>query len=320
VVVAVRHPPDEQGGPERPPAPVSSRNATAESVTDRRVSRDTWAGLALAADAYAARGWLVFRLLPRSKEPFRRSNGFKDATSDRRRLAGWWQETPRANIGVATGPGSGLYVVDLDDAKGGFSSWARIEARYGNALTLEQETGSGGAHLVFEYPAEGTWPNTHKRLGPGVDTRGAGGYIMVAPSIHPNGRAYRWCTAYSDPQPAPGWLLELLADEPPAPEVVAPIVPAGERADRYWLAALRGEVDAFLAHPAKVEGGQGRNWRLHLAACRIGRLEAHGAQLDVAEDALVQAAMLRGIRQADARRQIRNGFAWGRTHPRGGVA
>jgi hypothetical protein len=143
---------------------------------------------------------------------------------------------------------------------------------------------------------------------------------MAAPSIHPNGRAYRWCEAESDPAPVADWLLELLTDEPVAPRSVAPIVPSGQRRDRYWLAALEGEVAELLAHPAGVPGGKGRNYRLHQAACRIGRLEAHGVRLDVAEAALIEAALARGMREADARRQIRNGFTWGRTHPRGGAA
>jgi hypothetical protein len=268
---------------------------------------------------YVERGWPVFPLLPRSKEPFPGSRGYLDATTDRaeveRRRARW----PRANIGIPTGQASGLYVVDLDGAKG-FATWARIEARYGCALTLEAVTGSGGAHLVFEYPDDGNWPNTRGRLGPGVDTRGQGGYIVAAPSIHHLGRPYRWCDACADPAPAPFWLLDLLVDEPPPPRVLAPILPDGPRRDAYWLAALRGEVDQLLAHPEKVKGGQGRNWRLHLAACRLGRLEAHGARLDLAEDALVQAAVARGVREADARRQVRNGFAWGKSHPRVGGA
>jgi hypothetical protein len=268
---------------------------------------------------YLARGWPVFHLLPRSKKPFPGSRGFEDATLDPAKVEASRRKYPKANIGIPTGKPSGLYVVDLDGARG-FHTWARIEARYGCALTLEAETGSGGAHLLYAYPDDGHWPNTRGRLGPGVDTRGEGGYIVGAPSLHPSGRAYRWCDAYSDPQLIPIWLLDLLVDEPIAPKAVAPIRLSGGDRDRYWLAALRGEVDELLAHPGGVEGGKGRNWRLHLAACRIGRLEAHGARLELAEGALVQAAQAIGITASDARRQVRNGFTWGRTHPRGGPA
>jgi hypothetical protein len=268
---------------------------------------------------YLERGWPVFHLLPRSKEPFPRSRGFYDATLDAASIQASRRRYPRANIGIATGIVSGLYVVDLDGTKG-FAAWARLEARYGAALTMEAETGSGGAHLLFAYPDDDDWPNTRGRLGAGVDTRGQGGYIMAAPSIHPNGRAYRWCDGYTDPQPMPGWLLDLLVDEPPPARVLAPILPDGPRRDAYWLAALRGEVEQLLEHPAGVPGGQGRNYRLHLAACRIGRLEAQGARLDLAEDALVAAAAARGVREPDARRQVRNGFAWGKSHPRVGGA
>jgi hypothetical protein len=299
-----------------PTPPHSTTVTTADSSNMESLARS----LDAAEQGYVERGWPVFHLLPRSKEPFPGSRGFYDATLDAASIQASRQRYPRANIGIATGIVSGLYVVDLDTAKGGLSTWARLEARYGSAVTLEAETGSGGAHLLFAYPDDDDWPNTCGRLGQGIDTRGQGGYIMAAPSIHPNGRPYRWCDATTDPAPMPGWLLDLLVDEPPPPRVLASIVPDGPRRDAYWLAALRGEVDQLLNHPEKVKGGQGRNWRLHLAACRLGRLEAHGADLQVAEDALVEAARSRGVREADARRQVRNGFAWGRSHPRAGGA
>ena len=306
----------KEGGPATTTKPPPQAVPTTESLA--RALHDAELG-------YQARGWPVFHLLPRSKEPFPGSQGFYDATLDPATVEASRRRYPKANIGIPTGKASGLYVVDLDPGKDGFHTWARIEARYDNALTLEAETGSGGAHLVYAYPdvpgpKDGTWPNTRDKLGAGVDTRGEGGYIVAAPSIHPCGKPYRWCDAYTEPEPTPGWLLDLLSGQPEAPRVFTAIMPDGPRRDRYWLAALQGEVEELLAHPAGVPGGRGRNWRLHLAACRIGRLEAHGARLELAEDALVQAAQAIGLREADARRQVRNGFDWGRSNPRGGVA
>jgi hypothetical protein len=303
----------------RPPdgerRPAATRGAADDYTADLTADTQRLARRLHEAEvAYLGRGWAVFPLLPRSKEPFPRSRGLKDATTERARVERWRAKYPKANVAVATGPASAIYVVDIDQAKAGFATWARLEARHGCAITLEAETGSGGAHLVFTYPSAGTWPNTRARLGPGVDTRGDGGYIVAPPSIHPLGTAYRWCEPPEDLAPVPEWLLDLLAGKPAAP-VGQPRLPLGEHADAYWLAALRGEVDELLATPE----GSGRNRRLHQAACRIGGLEARGAKLQLAEDALVQAAGAVGIGPAEARRQVRNGLAWGRTHPRGDV-
>jgi putative DNA primase/helicase len=310
--MAVRPPPDEARR-----RPAATRGAAEEHYTAGLTADRKSLARALheAELGYVARGWWVFPLLPRSKEPFPHSRGLKDATTDRARVEQWRRRYPKANVAVATGPGSAIYVVDIDQAKAGFETWAKLEARYGCAVTLEAETGSGGAHLVFTYPQEGVWPNTRARLGPGVDTRGAAGYVVAPPSIHPLGTAYRWCENPDDLAPVPGWLLDLLADKPAA-AVAPPELPLGDYADAYWLAALRGEVEALLATPK----GSGRNRQLHQAACRLGGLEARGANLALAEDALVQAAGAAGSGTAEARRQVRNGLAFGRAHPRRGGA
>jgi len=117
--------------------------------------------------------------------------GLHDATTDPDQIAAWWGQWPDANIGLATGAASGLYVVDCDgpDAESSL-------ARYGEMPeTLVSVTGNG-RHLVFAYPREGLFKNTAKKLGPGLDTRGEGGYILAPPSVHPSGHVYRWA---SDP-------------------------------------------------------------------------------------------------------------------------
>ena len=74
-----------------------------------------------AALHYAARGWAVFPLPPRSKEPFDKKDlhdsqgrgGFYVATTSPEIIRQWWARWPKANIGVAT-EASGLVCVDVD--------------------------------------------------------------------------------------------------------------------------------------------------------------------------------------------------------------
>lgn len=80
-----------------------------------------------AAIAYAAMGWHIFPCKPLQKVPAT-LHGVKDATTDPDKIRAWWNRWPEANIGLACGEASGVYVVDVDvdEAKelNGFASMA----------------------------------------------------------------------------------------------------------------------------------------------------------------------------------------------------
>ncbi len=198
-----------------------------------------------AALAYAARGWLVFPchhpVRPATdgrpakcscgdrdgsctrvgKHP-RTPNGLHDATSDPEMVRAWWDRWPAANIGIATGCGSGLYVIDIDVPKAGGETWQELAASYGDAPpTPTVETGGGGFHLFLAHPGVAvTLKNTAERLGPGVDTRGDGGYVVAPPSLHESGRHYEWHPELTPDRiplaDIPPWVSGLLT--PPAPK------------------------------------------------------------------------------------------------------
>ncbi|HKJ75242.1 MAG TPA: bifunctional DNA primase/polymerase, partial [Alphaproteobacteria bacterium] len=69
-------------------------------------------------------------------------------------------------------------------------------------------TQSGGLHLWFRYPDEGELRNRRNML-PGIDVRGRGGYVIVAPSIMANGNPYRWARG-NETSPMPQAPIELL--------------------------------------------------------------------------------------------------------------
>jgi hypothetical protein len=139
---------------------------------------------------------------------------------------GLWT-TPKhqfANIGLIMGARTGLMAVDVDGELG-FKSLAGVEAKFGPLpKTLTTITGSGGRHYIYRIPEGVTIKNSAKKLGANVlgyaptnlDTRGDGGQVVVAPSIHPTGNAYRWADGCSpDDIPfaeisfMPAWLVQL---------------------------------------------------------------------------------------------------------------
>lgn len=159
---------------------------------------------------YAAAGIHVFPLKPHGKTPLTQ-HGCLDATDDDAIIAEWWRQTPTANIGIATGPTSGLLVVDLDGPEG-IATWSALERdRY---ISTKEAATAGGRHLYFRSSL--TVGNTAKRLGPGIDTRGKGGYVVAPPSIHPTGDTYRWLTHHPIAQ-LPDWLAKMIQAAKPVP-------------------------------------------------------------------------------------------------------
>lgn len=143
---------------------------------------------------YARMGLAVFPLRAKNKTPATK-NGCKDATTDQKQIAAWWDRWPDANIGIATGSVSGgLVVIDLDrdEEKGcdGYEVLREWEKQHGQLPeTCQSITGRGGYHLLYRDTVE---HRNAQALYEGVDIRGEDGYIVAPPSIHQNGRAYEW--------------------------------------------------------------------------------------------------------------------------------
>lgn len=205
--------------------------------------------LRASAQAVAAGGWLVFPLhsvsgsrctcsrddCPSPGKHPRTAHGLKEATADHAQIAQWWRDYQTANIGCRTGKESGLVVIDIDPRHGGDATWETLVQTHGGLPeTVECLTGGGGRHLYFRHPG-GHIKTQATALGPGVDVRADGGYVVLPPSLHASGRRYEW-EASSRPgeiplADLPAWLLDHLRT--PAPAVSHPsdgqTIMAGER-------------------------------------------------------------------------------------------
>lgn len=115
----------------------------------------------------------------------RTKNGVKDATTDSEQIKSWWATWPVANVGIATG--NGLYVIDVDCAKGASLDSLRDCGLDDLLCSLVVRTGSGGYHIYLNYDPALMPPNTINRLGLFIDTRGEGGYVVAPPSRNKDG-------------------------------------------------------------------------------------------------------------------------------------
>jgi putative DNA primase/helicase len=118
-------------------------------------------------------------------------HGLLDATSDLAAIAKWWRRWPDANIGLATGEASGVDVLDVDPRNGGDDTLRELEAKHGELpATLQSLTGGGGVHYFFRHTTG--LKNTAGKIGPGLDFKTTGGFVILPPSNHISGRAYCW--------------------------------------------------------------------------------------------------------------------------------
>lgn len=176
------------------------------------------------AQDYAAGGWNVFPVhgiidglctcgnihcdtKHRGKHPAT-VKGLNDATADAHDLMLLWKKRNGLNVALATGAGSGVWVLDVD-GEAGRQALENLEDTYGRLPdTLIASTGKG-LHIYFAHPNKKVKSRVGNKalLGEGLDVRGDGGYVILPPSRHASGRQYVW-TNNSPIVAAPQWLVD----------------------------------------------------------------------------------------------------------------
>jgi putative DNA primase/helicase len=173
--------------------------------------------------------------------------GCLEATTDKQLIKEWWATYPDANIGIATGDASGVFVLDIDIDTGGDETLTTLEERFDRLPdTVAVWTGSGGMHFYFRMPGVEV-KNSAGAVGPGIDVRGTGGYVVAPTSKHIGGGTYTWNEALHPRDTpiadAPEWLIERIAPKASGAASTAPIptkIPEGMR--NHWLASAAGTM------------------------------------------------------------------------------
>jgi len=303
--------------PTRQPGRVQPRELLAELGDDLTPGR--------AAQVYAALGYAVLPVWPPrpgggctcpkasacpwpGKHPLSTlvPHGAHDATTDPARVRAWWHELPDAGVALCTGPGA-LDACDIDGPDGVEALRAILQHAGANTRSGPlARTGGGGWHLPFAPTGLGN----RVRVLPGLDWRGAGGLIVVWPSVHASGQRYTWARPLvpAGELPKVPAALRRLLDPPPA---ASQPPPGGDglirAASAYAAAALAGECATV-----RQTAPGGRNHALNRAAFKLGRLMAARAltQAEVTA-ALLDAAMAAGLGRAEAGHAIRSGLQAG---------
>jgi hypothetical protein len=269
---------------------------------------------------YIERGWLIFPCRwdggPRLRKTPLTRNGFKDASSNSGTVTAWWARWPQALIGLPTGTVSGVVVLDVDVKRPEANGFDTLED-LGRSLpeTPMVHTESGGLHLYFRCPDRDV-RNNAGRIGPGLDVRANGGYVIL-PSP---GSGYQqdsvWNFETCQPIEAPAWLWPA---PPSRPRLIGPRMLECMGLSRYAEAALDAACMAILRAPA----GQQESV-LNAEAFSIGTLAGcGGVPADIALTALLAAANRMPDhdprwpwRPEEIEFKVRRAFKDGLAHPR----
>ncbi|GIH11798.1 DNA primase [Rhizocola hellebori] len=247
--------------------------------------------LKAAALRYAAKGWPVF-LLGHNKRPVANCDACRDAdashdreacrcltchglyaaTRESRRIDIMFRLVPRPMLAIRTGLASRLVVVDVDPDHGGEDTLTGLVSDDLCPPTLLVRTGSGGRHLYYRHPG-GKAPCSQGRLGPGIDIRGDGGYVVAPPSIHPRTHtAYEWIRAWPVAE-MPSALVKACQPRPaPAPTPHS----SAELGHGEGITSPQRLLESLLATIARAPEGK-RRTTLYGAARGVARMVAVGA-------------------------------------------
>lgn len=155
-------------------------------------------------ERYDAWGLCVIPLRPRDKRPPERFawGAYQMRRSARPEWEAWWSGEEPNNIGILTGHiSSDLAVLDCDDEE----SYRHAISTF--PLLAESATvrSGRGFHVYLRLREAPTilWEYNGARN----HLKGAGGYVVAPPSIHPSGRRYEWVNPDADIEGMPRSML-----------------------------------------------------------------------------------------------------------------
>jgi hypothetical protein len=269
-----------------------------------------------------SRGWAVFPVQPKAKKPLV-GGAYKAATAELDQVEAWWRQWPDANIGLATGERSGVWVLDID-GPAGFASFDQLEAEHGEVPATQWTSTGKGSHLFWQCP---TGHDPGRRIGvrPGLDYIGGSGYLVLPPSIHPNGREYVWGDADTAIPMAPTWLAEMQKPKPVsartstvfsvAPRLGTPQAGPVQDPTSY----LRGVARAASRSVAGAVEGTRNHELFKQAAWVCSVASALGLDDGAALRDVWQAARLVGLEEREIERTLQSAMEKGRSNPAQGL-
>jgi hypothetical protein len=240
------------------------------------------------ASWYAERGWHVFPCHTlengvcscgnvncgrnTAKHPVT-ARGVNDATTDPKTLGQYFTgQYDGANIALACGESSGVWVIDVDD----YDALAALEAKHGPLPgTPVSQTGRGFQYFFRWRPELANLKNATRFCG-ALDVRTTGGYVILPPSVHATGKTYKWIVPPDDCEPAdaPEWLIALCPkrDDPPTATATVPPTPTETTTNPFTIhaeARVGDRVRTYLDRTPPAVSGENGHATTYGVLCRL---------------------------------------------------
>lgn len=156
---------------------------------------------------YASMGLSVIPITHKDKRPdfSKLPSGWKPyqyRRADESTIIDWFANSG-SNAAVITGAVSkNLIVIDFDDYYA-YEQWIKSSSNLSIAQNTAVQRTAKGVHLFLQTNGVTNlsqnsplyFPNSPRRIG---DIKGEGGYVLVAPSIHPSGKPYEWISSFEN--------------------------------------------------------------------------------------------------------------------------
>lgn len=142
-----------------------------------------------AALDYLSRGFSVIPVQSKGKHPTVAWDEFQHRFPIHDEIEHWFDPVRAGNLGIVTGSISNLVVVDLDTNEA--KNYLKNLMGHNQVMGVPRVRTGRGWQLFFRHPGQ-PLPNSASKIFPDLDIRGDGGFVVAPPSIHPNGREYKW--------------------------------------------------------------------------------------------------------------------------------
>lgn len=257
---------------------------------------------------YINRGWYIFPVIGKRPDLKHVGHWSDESSNDPEQVIAWFVgRSQPVGIGLDLGR-SGLAVIDGDKLD---KMPPELRRALDSAVLGAWRHQGNRARMSWMFTVGDDAPPQARH--PWGEVKADGGYVVLAPSPHPDQpEPYQWVAQPGDaPGPLPPELRRVVAPASHGPSGPTGAPWVGGTGSPEQQAEARAALDRLASGLAEMGPGTGRNHALNRAAFVIGRYSPHCIDAETIQDVLLSAAKTNGLIADDGLRSVRGTIASG---------